>query len=273
MAYNSFEWRDRVSRARRNMRQGTDTSDGPPKYPTFDPYPEGGSYATPGYDRRRVETLTQQQAAPQISALNRTVQNVGARFYKNPLERKMAIRGATEGYGAGISNIMAGARAAGAATYAPEYAEAGYTARREADDLLRKRMMDWQTGKEEALGTYESEMAAYKTEMEEQYRREALSRSSGSASDARWRARVSEPFRPATPIRRTVRPGEPGYGGSRGGVSGGGDSWAEAGGLNWESGAASGGGYTPPVRATNVPEGYARDKTGALYKTTGRFAT
>lgn len=246
MPYNQFEWRDRVSRARRNMRQGTSTSDGPPKYPTFDPYPEGGGYTTPGYDRRRVENLTQQQAAPQISQLNRKVQNVGARFYKNPLERKEAIRGATEGYGGAISNIMAGARTAGAAAYAPEYAEAAYAARREADDLLRKRMIDWQTGKEEALGKYESEMATYRTDMEDQYRREAISRARGNASDARWRARVGVPFRPAAPIRRVARPGEPGYRRTNvvagktykaGDFYGGGDEgWAKAGGLNWESG-------------------------------------
>lgn len=265
-----YSWRDRLSRTRRNVRQGTEgsTGDGPPKYPTFDPYPEGGGYTTPGYDRRRVETLTQQQAAGPISQLNRQVQNVGARFYKNPMERQIAIRGATEGYGGAISSIMAGARTAGAAAYAPEYAEAGYAARREADDLLRKRMMDWQTGKEEALGDYESKMAAYRTDMEDQYRREAISRSKSSASDARWRARVGQPFRPATPPRRAARPWDPGYSGTSFTSGKDDEGWASAGGMGWEG---KGGGATTPAPTAEgpPPEGWDRDEYGRLYKKTG----
>ncbi len=77
--------------------------------------------ALPVYDTSKVEALAQRFAAPGIRNLRNTVQNVQQGVYENPNVKRMTLRDALQGYGAGLEGVMAGALKEGAGIYGQEY--------------------------------------------------------------------------------------------------------------------------------------------------------
>jgi hypothetical protein len=64
---------------------------------------------SPKIDKRKVKAATQKAAAPGMRRLRETVQQAAGKNYENPNVRRMTLREALHGYGAGLENVMSGA--------------------------------------------------------------------------------------------------------------------------------------------------------------------
>jgi len=95
------------------------TSFAPPKGPM--PTLEYGEFEAPEYDRRRVNALTQQQAAPEVRRLRQSVQQAMAAQNENPAARAMNLREALAGYGLGLEGVMRGAHQRASQEYNQEF--------------------------------------------------------------------------------------------------------------------------------------------------------
>lgn len=75
----------------------------------------------PPFDESRISELEQKAAAPGMRALRQSVREVQGKYYENPNVKRMTLRDALAGYGAGIENVMTGARREAQAQYEEEY--------------------------------------------------------------------------------------------------------------------------------------------------------
>jgi len=67
------------------------------------------SFVGPKVDKRKIKAATQKAAAPGMRRLRETVQQAMGKSSDNPNVRRMTLRDALRGYGAGLENVMAGA--------------------------------------------------------------------------------------------------------------------------------------------------------------------
>jgi hypothetical protein len=75
----------------------------------------------PTLDESRISELEQKAAAPGLRTLRQSVREVQGKYYENPNVKRMTLRDALAGYGAGIENVMTGARREAQAQYQEEF--------------------------------------------------------------------------------------------------------------------------------------------------------
>ncbi len=102
--------------------------------PTF----ERPTFDAPEFDERAVSSETQRLQAPSIRKLRRSLQEVQTQRFGNPNVRRMTIRDALAGFGAGLESIGTGARREARATVGEKFA-------READVAKTQCAADQQT--------------------------------------------------------------------------------------------------------------------------------
>lgn len=117
MGYQGFEGFNRLGSGTYNRTSTTQVS--PSSVPTLPVAP----YTPPVYDYGRLESLSQQFAAPAIGRLRRGVREatMAGQYEENPAIRAMMARRTLEGYGSGIGDTLASARGTAANTYGQEY--------------------------------------------------------------------------------------------------------------------------------------------------------
>ena len=109
-----------------------------------------GEFEAPEYDRRRVKSLTQQQAAPETRRLRQAVQQAMASQYENPASRAMSLREALAGYGLGLEGVMRGAHQRAAQEYNQEYGR-----------QWQESQINFQTGIQEQQALFQSALQDY----------------------------------------------------------------------------------------------------------------
>lgn len=92
---------------------------GKPEIPTLSSA-EVPTYERPEYDEGKVQSLTQQHAAPGVRTLREAYQTAAARLPSDPKSR-LTLRDALKGYGTGLESVMGGARKTARAEYGQEY--------------------------------------------------------------------------------------------------------------------------------------------------------
>jgi hypothetical protein len=80
-----------------------------------------GGYTPPRWDEQKISALTQKRAAPGIRGLREQVQRATGKSYSNPQVGRMTLREALQGYGSGLSSILAGAGNAAVSEYGKQY--------------------------------------------------------------------------------------------------------------------------------------------------------
>ena len=110
---------------------------------------QGGGFVAPEFeaptwDKSKITGYAQAAAAPGIRQLRRGLQTAIPRGY-TPWDVQ-GRRAAIEGYGGGLSQVMGGARATGAAQYGQEYGREFEAAKIGYGGRLQKAQADWQAG-------------------------------------------------------------------------------------------------------------------------------
>ena len=101
-------------------------------------------YKSPEYNLGKVSALTQEQLAPAIAEGRRSLRDIQAGRYVNPIARREAIRGAIEAKGTNLARQQATAARTASTLYAPEYqaevneAMERYRSALRESDLLRR---------------------------------------------------------------------------------------------------------------------------------------
>lgn len=104
----------------------------------------------PKIDPRRIAALQQQHAAPGIRSAREALQASVDDSSDNPNVRRMTLREALQGYGAGLGNVMEGAGRTARQEHGQEVELAGQEA-----------MANWKMQHERAMADYNAKMQAY----------------------------------------------------------------------------------------------------------------
>jgi hypothetical protein len=112
-----------------------------PKLPTLE---------LPRVDKRAVSALAQRAAAPGIRSLRETVQQAMGASYENPNVRRMTLREALQGYGAGLEKVMAGAQH-----------QARQEHQQELNLLAEERQQNWRSQVQMAMDAYNKAWTEY----------------------------------------------------------------------------------------------------------------
>jgi hypothetical protein len=104
----------------------------------------------PKVDKRAVAALAQRAAAPGIRSLRETVQQAMGASYENPNVRRMTLREALQGYGAGLEKVMAGAQA-----------QARQEHQQELNLLAEERQQNWRAQVQRAMDSYNKAWSEY----------------------------------------------------------------------------------------------------------------
>jgi len=113
------------------------------------------SLVLPKIDKRRIAALQQTHAAPGIRMAREALQANMNEASDNPNVRRLTLREALQGYGAGIENVMSGAARTAQAEHGQEVELAGQEA-----------MANWKMKQERAMADYNAKMQAYLRTME-----------------------------------------------------------------------------------------------------------
>ena len=129
------------------------------------------TFEAPEWDKGKITQLTRAAAAPGMRALRRGMRQALPTGY-SPQEVQ-ARRAALEGYGGGLSQVMGGARAAGAAQYGQQYGREFEAAKLGFGAELEGARADWQAGQARQREEFETGEAETRREwQEEQWERE-----------------------------------------------------------------------------------------------------
>jgi hypothetical protein len=112
-----------------------------PKLPTLE---------LPKVDKRAVSALAQKSAAPGIRSLRETVQQAMGASYENPNVRRMTLREALQGYGAGLEKVMAGAQT-----------QARQEHQQELNLLAEERQQNWRAQVQQSMDAYNKAWSEY----------------------------------------------------------------------------------------------------------------
>lgn len=112
------------------------------------------AFNLPPYDEGRISELTQKAAAPGMRALRTSVQQVQGKYYENPNVKRMTLRDALAGYGAGLESVMTGAGREARGEYAAEYAP-----------QLTKAQMEYQAQVQATMNQYQNAWRDYMSRM------------------------------------------------------------------------------------------------------------
>lgn len=104
----------------------------------------------PKVDKRAVAALAQKAAAPGIRGLRETVQQAMGASYENPNVRRMTLREALQGYGAGLERVMAGAQHQARAEH-----------QQELNLLAEERQQNWRAQVQKAMDAYNKAWSEY----------------------------------------------------------------------------------------------------------------
>lgn len=125
--------------------------------------PTGGTPSAPGtgefsfpelklptLDESRISELEQKAASPGIRELRKSVREVQGKYYENPNVKRMTLRDALAGYGAGLEKVMTGARRQAREEYEMEYRPA-----------LQKAQLEWQAKVQGLMAQYQNTWRDY----------------------------------------------------------------------------------------------------------------
>ena len=129
------------------------------------------TYDAPSWDEAEVGALTQKRAAPGLRAMRQQINRFSGGSFDNPNVKRMTLRDALAGYGAGLSSIMGAAGASAAGEYGNKYglmaqeawnkyrggSESAGAYNAYAEDVAR---MDFQGQSEEAKLRWQSDESA-----------------------------------------------------------------------------------------------------------------
>lgn len=101
------------------------------------------TFAGPTWDEKEIKKRSRRIAAPGLRALDMKLQQAMSRYYENPNVRRMVLRDTLQGYGIGVSNILAQATQAGSAQYAQDYS-------RQYSEAVNTFNRDWQKAMQSA---------------------------------------------------------------------------------------------------------------------------
>jgi hypothetical protein len=148
-----------------------------PTLPTFE---------MPKVDKRAVAALTQKAAAPGIRSLREQVQAAMGQNYENPNVRRMTLREALQGYGAGLEKVMGGAGS-----------QARQEHQQELNLLAQERQMNYQTQVQASMDAYNKAWSEYLASAE----KTTTTTEGDAASGGEW-------YRTPFGSLRFARPGE-----------------------------------------------------------------
>lgn len=138
---------------------GTETGEGAYNYPYrqtgYPTAPGTGEFSfpelkLPTLDESRISEIEQKAAAPGLRRLRQSVREVQGKYYENPNVKRMTLRDALAGYGAGIENVMTGARREAQAEYQQEF-----------QPQVRKAEMEWQAKVQGMMAQYQNTWRDY----------------------------------------------------------------------------------------------------------------
>lgn len=137
--------------------------------PTYEApdYRELPDYNAPIYNEAEVDKLTQKRAAGGMRALRQAVSRAGASGYGNADVKRMTLRDALQGYGTGLSSVMAQAGATAAGEYGQQYARTSANKQAEWVSLAQKVTAENAYNRDVAKTQYASDFEAWKSQQEQ----------------------------------------------------------------------------------------------------------
>ncbi|MEJ5360132.1 MAG: hypothetical protein WHT06_15840 [Desulfobacterales bacterium] len=101
-------------------------------------------------DKRAMAALAQKAAAPGIRSLREAVQRAAIQTYENPNVRRMTLREALQGYGAGLEKVLGGAQQQARQEHMQELAVEN-----------QQRQLNWRTQVERLMDSYNKAFNEY----------------------------------------------------------------------------------------------------------------
>lgn len=128
---------------------------------------EAPAYEAPKYNERKVQALTQQQAAPAIRGLRSAIQRVQNSGGENQNVNRMTLRDALAGYGQGLQSAMSGASATARGLYNEEYGRKADVAKTNFEARADASKTNYLAGVDAAKKNFEAQYDKYKMKWSE----------------------------------------------------------------------------------------------------------
>jgi hypothetical protein len=144
-----------------------------PKFTLPEQYKVGGYEApvfkAPQYDERKVQALTQQQAAPAVRGLRSAIMRLQNQQGENQNVNRMTMRDALAGYGQGLQSALSGASATARSLYNEEYGRKADAAKTNFEAQSDAAKTSYMTQADASKTNYLANVDAAKKNFEAQY--------------------------------------------------------------------------------------------------------